>query len=306
MSQKTTNYQLTKPAPEDFVDVGDLNDNFDALDTALKSVADTAEAALPTASYTGESILTKLKTVDGTDSGLDADLFKGSSTVAIANGGTGATTAADARNNLGAVSKAGDTMTGTLRISSDDYASLSLNSTSSGKKLLIQQSPTSTSFYTYTTDTDNTNFRRLAFLDAGNQSDVADALRLTDVVNGAYANYKVLTEANVTSVIQSLLQRGSISVVKSIQKGTYHNLDLTDLSEENGMAYVDVTINSINTNKAFLIVNAGTYTAASNGRTPNGKIINSTTIRLYYVNTSSSSSGKYEFYNYNWQVVEFY
>lgn len=39
---------------------------------------------------------------DGAGSGLDADTFKGSSTIAVANGGTGSTTAAAARTALGA------------------------------------------------------------------------------------------------------------------------------------------------------------------------------------------------------------
>lgn len=43
MATYTTNYNLKKPAQEDFIDVADLNANFDALDTQLKAVADTAE-----------------------------------------------------------------------------------------------------------------------------------------------------------------------------------------------------------------------------------------------------------------------
>ena len=56
---------------------------------------------LPKTDYTAADILAKLKTVDGSGSGLDADLFKGKPTIPIANGGTGASTADMALRYLG-------------------------------------------------------------------------------------------------------------------------------------------------------------------------------------------------------------
>lgn len=60
-----------------------------------------SSAVLLTGEYTAADVLTKIKTMDGSGSGLDADLFKGVSIIPIANGGTGTTTAALARNALG-------------------------------------------------------------------------------------------------------------------------------------------------------------------------------------------------------------
>lgn len=57
MATYTTNYNLKKPAPEDFVDVADLNENADIIDAALKKKADLdesgklSESQLPNMSY---------------------------------------------------------------------------------------------------------------------------------------------------------------------------------------------------------------------------------------------------------------
>lgn len=52
--------------------------------------------------------------------GINADLSSPSGTLAVADGGTGGTTAANARTNLGAVNVAGDTLTGPLAFSLDN------------------------------------------------------------------------------------------------------------------------------------------------------------------------------------------
>lgn len=109
----------------------EVDGNFTALNTELGT-------KLASASYTAADVLTKIKTVDGAGSGLDADLLDGltsastntvstivardasgnfaagtitanvsgnasglSATLAIASGGTGATTASAARTSLG-------------------------------------------------------------------------------------------------------------------------------------------------------------------------------------------------------------
>ena len=57
MATYTENYKLKKPAPEDFADIADLNENMDKIDAALKDKADLDESGklkesqLPSLSY---------------------------------------------------------------------------------------------------------------------------------------------------------------------------------------------------------------------------------------------------------------
>ena len=43
MATNTPNYNLKKPDPTDFIQVADLNGNFDIIDTKIKEVADAAQ-----------------------------------------------------------------------------------------------------------------------------------------------------------------------------------------------------------------------------------------------------------------------
>lgn len=86
MADYTENYNLKKPVDADFFDVEDFNDNADIIDAALNDK-------------------------------LEKDFSNISSgAIPISNGGTGATTAANALSNLGALPLSGGTLTGDLRL----------------------------------------------------------------------------------------------------------------------------------------------------------------------------------------------
>ena len=95
MVDYTENYNLRKPADMNFYNVQDFNNNADIVDMALNN---------------------KLN--------KDFSNVQGGA-ISIANGGTGATTAANALSNLGALPLSGGTLTGDLRLkpTSSNYGS---------------------------------------------------------------------------------------------------------------------------------------------------------------------------------------
>lgn len=59
------------------LNAANLNQMQTNSENAINEVKQTADAALPASSYTASDVLTKIKTVDGTGSGLDADTLDG-------------------------------------------------------------------------------------------------------------------------------------------------------------------------------------------------------------------------------------
>lgn len=94
----STNYKFNLPVGEDFYNVEDFTENFETIDTEMKKISNMSNSALPKSDYTANDILAKLKTVDGSGSGLDADLFKGKTIIPIENGGTGKSTIQEVNN----------------------------------------------------------------------------------------------------------------------------------------------------------------------------------------------------------------
>lgn len=104
----------------------------------------------------------------------------------------------------------------------------------------------------------------------------------------------------LATTIQNLLKGGSISVIKSVQRGT------VNISSSSSSTY-NVTISAVNINKSFLIINGENSTGSSGAATPynaSGEIKNSTTL-LFTPTYKDNSPVEYE-YSLRWQVVEFY
>ena len=115
----------------------------------------------------------------------------------------------------------------------------------------------------------------------------------TEVIVGWCENVNTV---NLPTLMQSALQSGGVSVVKSIQRG------VISINIENSNS-TEVTINSVNINKAF--VNYGGATVAtndSNALLPYLELVNSTTVRATRSGLSSNSSVT----TVSYQVIEFY
>ena len=136
-----------------------------------------------------------------------------------------------------------------------------------------------------------------------NTTTIDQALQMWWYDDGKEHSSRFFGEHNTSllaTTIQNLLKGGSISVVKSVQRGT------VNISSSSSSTY-NVTISAVNINKSFLIINGENSTGSSGAATPynaSGEIKNSTTL-LFTPTYKDNSPVEYE-YSLRWQVVEFY
>ena len=105
MPSRTQNYNLIKPAQDESYDVDQFNTNFDAIDAQLKANADAANTAQNKANDHHHGNITNDGKV-GTEANKAVYTGNGGAlqagTLPVAAGGTGGTTAAEARTGIGA------------------------------------------------------------------------------------------------------------------------------------------------------------------------------------------------------------
>ena len=142
-----------------------------------------------------------VQTFDGT---ANRDLSV-TGTLGIANGGTGATDAAGARNALGAVAKSGDTMTGNLKIEKSTLSALELRTTDAAQNPTAAVEVMSSgwaSFGVYENRLPYTG-RALSIYHAHNNSKATplnDALQLEDFTSGTSTSYRVYHDGMTTPI----------------------------------------------------------------------------------------------------------
>ena len=168
----TTNYNLKKPAPEEFYTVADFNANADTIDAELKEAEDHRSAANP---HSGSEGLLKDAAAKETPADADSvalvdsadgsktkrvlwsrikavlgDVFAAlshthaagditSGTLGLARGGTGAATAAAARTNLGAGAASGlATLDGSAKVAAAQASARIISKTASATLALAE------------------------------------------------------------------------------------------------------------------------------------------------------------------------
>ncbi len=119
--------------------------------------------------------------------------LKLSTALAVAYGGTGATTAANAIANLGGVKKTGDTMTGNLSISGYLYPSLYLLPTynSTTNRTVFEGSYIGASSFASWEDSTGNNRRMLEVRTKSYESTLNNAVMVRVCDNGTWGNYRV-------------------------------------------------------------------------------------------------------------------
>ncbi len=116
-----------------------------------------------------------------------------SSALGVAYGGTGATTAAGARANLGAVARSGDTMTGNLSIQGYLYPSVYLLSTynDTTNRTVFEGSYLGASSFASWEDSTGNNRRMLEVRTKSYEATLNNAVMLRVADNGAWGNYRI-------------------------------------------------------------------------------------------------------------------
>ena len=120
----------------------------------------------------------------------------------VSQGGTGASNAASACGNIGAVKKSGDTMTGNLYIQSSLYPSLYLQPTYNGttNRTVFEGSYAGASSFSSWDDSSGNNRRMLEVRNRSYESSRDNAVLLRDVVNGTYYAFRIFHSGMATPV----------------------------------------------------------------------------------------------------------
>lgn len=215
----------------------------------------------------------------------------------IENGGTGSTDAQGAFNNLGQRAFMGADTDVNSPNQAGCYNSNGWRQTGGAKDL-----PTNS--YGIFENKQAGGYIKQIYACTNKYGDYGLYVRLGEQANIAENEWqRVYTSKNAASLIQNLLKGGDISVVKSVQRGTV-NLEGTASANESAYTMMhDVTINSINTNKAMLLINGHNYTAGNAGAfNAYGRIKNANTLTF---NNTYAQSSQWEC-KIDWQVIEFY
>jgi len=168
--------------------IAEMDDNFSNLNTDVGN-------RVATSTYTGSDILTKLLTVDGSGSGLDADLLDGKNSDSANTINT--IVARDSSGNFAANQITSTTFVGSLVVPTT--GSVSLSGSSSGSITLAVPSSAGTNTITFPATTGNV-------VTTGDSGTVTNTMLAGSIANSKLANSSITIDGNAVAL------GGSVSI----------------------------------------------------------------------------------------------
>lgn len=218
--------------------ISELDDNFTALNTDIGN-------RVLTSDYTGSDILTKIKTVDGTGSGLDADLLDGKNSDATNTVNT--IVARDSSGNFAAGQITATTFVGALTVPTT--GTISLSGTSSGSITLTAPSSAGSNTITFPATTGNV-------VTTGDSGTVTNTMLAGSIANSKLSNSTITIDGNAVSLGGSVSLASGVITWTGAQTFRDNKWTMTDNADTTKAFTFEVSSVASNTTRTLTVPNA--------------------------------------------------
>lgn len=218
--------------------IAELDDNFTAINTDIGT-------RLLSADYTASDVLTKIKTVDGSGSGLDADLLDGKNSDSTNTVST--IVARDSSGNFAAGQITATTLVGALVVPTT--GNISLSGSSSGSITLSAPASAGSNTITFPATTGNV-------VTTGDSGTVTNTMLAGSIANSKLANSSITIDGNAVSLGGSVsISSGTITWTGD-QTFRDNKWTMTDNSDTTKAFTFEVSGVATNTTRTLTVPNA--------------------------------------------------